>query len=185
MFKKGRNLMNMSKKDFSSEKGEINLKEKSIYNSDFYAAQSKNQVEETREKKKIYLGVSFITLVILILTFLAANFIYNNNQEIILQQQQIDELIYIDKINEYTSYIDEGDSWIEKENWHNAIFRYKQAVDLFPKKYEANYRLILAYSYNCAYKNKDCEIGNKLNTRFLKLFPNDENLHKLDRIFNQ
>ncbi len=185
MFKKTRRFLSKSKKDFSSEKGIIDLKKKGVYNSDYYTAQLKSKKVENKEKKKIYLGVSFITLVILIITFTIVKSIYNNNQEISLQQQQINELNYIEKINEYSYFIEDGDNWIEKKNWHNAIFRYKQAVDLFPKKYEANYRLILAYSYNCTYKNKDCEIGNKLNMRFLKLFPNDKNLLQLEQIFNK
>ena len=180
MFKKGRNLLNRSKKDFHSEKGEINIDKKGKYNSGYYKATSDNLNEIRREKRKINLTILISSLIILSVTFYI---IKNSNQEILSNQEEIDELNYIENINKYTHFIEDGDNWIEKENWHNAIFRYKQAVDLFPKKYESNYRLILAYSYNCVYKNKDCEIGIELNNKFLKLFPNDENLLQLEQIF--
>lgn len=82
-------------------------------------------------------------------------------------------------INLYVYLIEEGDNWIEKRHWSNAIYFYKQAVDLFPDDYEANYRLALAYSYHCQYENKNCEAGKKLTERLLKYFPEKPELQAL------
>ncbi len=61
----------------------------------------------------------------------------------------------------------------------------RNAIKLFPEKYEANYRLALAYSYNCSFKSKDCDIGNTLTKRMLNYFPENKNLIALKILFNK
>ncbi len=160
---------------------------KGKYNSGYHKTKSKIQEGKRKEKDKILIALSIFAFLLLIVVFLINKPHQNKNEEQLLQQQlqqqEIDELNDIENINEYAAFIQEGDIWINKKNWHNAIFKYSQAVELFPAKYEANYRLILAYSYNCAYTNEDCELGNELNNKFLKLFPEDENLIELEQIF--
>ena len=89
----------------------------------------------------------------------------------------------IEHINDYTYYIDEGDKWIEKKNWNNAVYRYEQAVKLFLKDFEANYRLALSYSYT--FENKHFEAGKTLTNRILKYHPKDPNLLELKAIFEK
>ena len=88
-------------------------------------------------------------------------------------------------LNEFNYLINEGDKWIEKRNWNNAIYRYEQAVKLFPNEFEGNYRLALAHSYGCKDANKNCEIGQKITNRLLNSFPNDSRLIELKTAFNK
>lgn len=85
--------------------------------------------------------------------------------------------------NEYSYFLEEGDKWIKKRHWHNAIYRYEQAVKLFPNEFEANYRLALAYSYNCKFEKKDCEEGKLLTNRLLKNYSEDKGLQELKIAF--
>ena len=68
------------------------------------------------------------------------------------------------KRSDYLFFIRDGDKYIEEEKWHNAIFQYTEALKLFPKEFDANYRLSLAYSYSCSYEGKKLQ-GSKLYTR--------------------
>ena len=104
----------------------------------------------------------------------------NEKAKQLLIEQGLDK-----EFNEYLFLIEDGDQWIEKGNWHNAIYRYKQAVKLFPEAYEANYRLALAYSYNCLYKHVDCEIGEKLTHKLIMYFPEETNLQELKKVFKK
>ena len=106
--------------------------------------------------------------------------IKNEKAKQLLIQQGLDK-----DFKEYLYVIEDGDQWIEKGNWHNAIYRYKQAVTLFPAAYEANYRLALAYSYNCQYKHIDCVIGQKLTNKLITYFPEKANLQTLKKIFEK
>lgn len=82
-------------------------------------------------------------------------------------------------LKDYFFYIQEGDKWIGQRNWDNAIFEYKIAQKHFPKKYEINYRLALAYSYNCKFELKDCKKATALIDKLLVLEPKDTTLLKI------
>ena len=63
---------------------------------------------------------------------------------------------------QYMFYIKDGDNWLSKRNYFNAVFQFKKALQLFPSDFEANYRLALAYSYRCQYDFEDCRTGMQL-----------------------
>ena len=108
------------------------------------------------------------------------NYVIDKDLEKILLERDFQE-----KLNNYAFFISEGDKWIEKQSWNNAIFQYKNAVKEFPEKYEANYRLALGYSYKCKFKNKDCEKGMRLVERLLKVNPNNLDLLILQKIMDK
>lgn len=87
------------------------------------------------------------------------------------------------KNEKYLHNLQEGDKWIEQKHWGNAIYYYTNATELFPEDFDANYRLVLAYSNNCKYNNLYCRQGNKLNLRLLKYFPKNHKLVTLKNIF--
>jgi len=83
----------------------------------------------------------------------------------------------------YMFYLEDGDKWLEKDNYYNAIFQYKKALEIYPKEYGVNYRLALAYSYQCQYKFKGCEKGKALTDNLNRQFPNDTDIQKLLALF--
>ena len=87
--------------------------------------------------------------------------------------------------SKYLQLLRYGDAWIEDKKWNPAIEMYKQAVAMYPKAYEANYRLALAYSYKCKFQNFDCEQGAAISKYLYTLFPEkakEQNI--MDSIYN-
>lgn len=91
----------------------------------------------------------------------------------------------IEKKNEeqYMFFIEDGDTWLYKRNYYNAVFQYKKALELFPNDFEANYRLALAYSYRCQYNFEDCKNGMQLTKKLAKQFPNNQEIRKIKAVF--
>lgn len=85
----------------------------------------------------------------------------------------------------YLFLITEGDMYIEKEEWHNAIFQYTEALKLFPKEFSANYRLALAYTYSCAHKATNCEAAKYTTDKLIDKFPKNPKVHKLKEILDK
>lgn len=86
------------------------------------------------------------------------------------------------KHEKYLWYISEADDYLEKGKWHNAIFQYERALDLFPQDYHGQYRLAYAQTYRCRNELKNCEEA-ALNVRkLLKSFPNKLELVELEQV---
>ena len=62
---------------------------------------------------------------------------------------------------------------------HNAIFQYARASQIFPNEYDVQYRLALAYTYQCQYTNKECKHADSLVNRLLIHFPDKEKVKGL------
>ena len=65
-----------------------------------------------------------------------------------------------------------GDKMFLKQNWKTAITYYIKANSIYPDKYTGNYKLALAYSYNCKYNDLDCKKSELLLERLIVSFPN-------------
>lgn len=92
-----------------------------------------------------------------------------------LQHSQID-------VYSYSFFVNDGDRWLEQEHYHNAIFQYKKALELFPSN-DAQFRLARAYSYHCQYNDRDCEAGLALIQQLEENFPLSTELENLKMIF--
>ncbi|MBJ2175609.1 hypothetical protein JBL43_15260 [Aureibaculum sp. A20] len=177
-FKRDRTFLSTRKEYYKASKGKINLKKASKQELKII----RERVIKQRKFENIKIWFVTISLLLPILFFI----LYSTN---VFENQKLDNIedqkdIYLkEHINTYSYYLDEGDKWIEKRHWNNAIYRYQQAVKLFPNEYEANYRLALAYSYNCKFDKKNCEAGKRLTTRLLKNYSEDKNLQKLKFVF--
>jgi tetratricopeptide (TPR) repeat protein len=67
--------------------------------------------------------------------------------------EQVKSKVSLVKKNKtYLFYLNDGDARLKKHQYHNAIFQYKKALEVFPSEFDAQYRLALAYSYQCQYK---------------------------------
>jgi len=184
MFKRDQSFFKARKEYLKAANGEIDFKKI-----------SKSELRKIREKvikerKFENLRVWMITLAILIPIIAFGVYISNQfkiENELHFEQEQliIAEHQFDKKKDNYDFFIEEGDKWIEKKNWRNAIYQYNNAVKVFPEKYEANYRLALAYTYNCKFENKDCEKGNRLVDRLLEVAPNDNDLRILKKIVTE
>lgn len=89
------------------------------------------------------------------------------------------------KKSEYLFFVTKGDMYIEKEEWHNAIFHYTEALKLFPKEFSANYRLALAYTYSCSHEATNCEAAKYSIDKLFDKFPKNQKVHNLKEILHK
>lgn len=190
LFKKDRSFLSSRKEYLKAAKGEVELK--TISKSELQAIREK--VIKNRKVESIKSWLITITIIIPIIVYgiyISNNYKRQTEQEIYHQKllkEKNNQLLLEQKRNKnlkkYFLIISEGDMWLRKENWNNAIYKYKRAVKLFPNEFEANYRLALAYGYRCQNENKDCDLGEKLTNKLLKYFPEEANLIELKKVFN-
>ena len=126
----------------------------------------------------LLLGIG-IPLIVLGLYFTFHNFRFGfpnvkTTQEISLEN---------DDEEKYYFYLEDGDKWLQKRNYYNAVFQYKKAVALYPSDFEANYRLALGYSYQCQYDFENCDKGMQLILKLEKEFPDNKNIQDVKAIF--
>jgi tetratricopeptide (TPR) repeat protein len=191
VFKKDSSFMSARKAYLKAFQGEVDIRK--LSKQELRKIREKVIKEREKESLRLWIISFLITISILFLSYnlynsfieyqnkkLNENFVSDKGLEKILIERENQK-----KIKKYEFYINNGDNWIEKQNWKNAIFQYKNAVKEFPEKYEANYRLALGYSYNCKFLNKDCDKGLKLVERLLKVNPNDSDLLILKEIMNK
>ena len=147
-------------------------------------AKIKSNIRKSIKKDKTKQLTLLITLSVIALIIIVNSVDFTTPKKI--QPKGISQDNFLsENINEFSFLIDDGDQWIQKRRWNNAIYRYEQAVKLFPSSYEANYRLALAYKYNCEFKNKSCIQGEKLTEKLLKYHPDELNLINLKVAFQQ
>jgi len=184
LFKKDQSFLSSRKEYLKAAKGEVDFK--TISKSELRALREK----VIKNRKADNLRAWLITLAVMAPFIIYGLHILikpspqsekknDKTQQILVEQKLTDDL------NEFHFLIEDGDKWIEKRNWSNAIYRYKQATELFPNEFEGNYRLALAYSYQCKDLNVDCEVGKKLTNRLLKYFPEEPDLIKLKIDFDK
>ena len=63
----------------------------------------------------------------------------------------------IEKKERFLYCIEDGDKWLKKNGWHNAIFQYEEALRLSPENTSVKKRLAIAYTYRCRATKVDCE----------------------------
>jgi hypothetical protein len=81
--------------------------------------------------------------------------------------------------NKYLFYIADGDEWLNKGKWKNAIFQYKLALDMHPTNFDVRYRLALAYASACTKANSYCAEGELLVFKLLDEQPTNKELKKI------
>jgi len=180
IFKRDRTFLNTKKEYYKAAQGYIDLKKAS--KEELLVIRKKIIKQRRLENVIAWSIVLAIMIPIIGFGIYASTKINHENKEKI---EDIKETYLEDNINEFYYLIEEGDKWIEKKNWNNAIYRYTQAVELFPDDFEANYRLALAYSYDCRYNNKYCEDGAKLTDRLQEFYPENLDLQKLKAVFDE
>jgi tetratricopeptide (TPR) repeat protein len=82
----------------------------------------------------------------------------------------------------YSFFISDGDTYLKKGQWHNAIFQYNKALEIFPKDYHANYRLVYASVYRCRNEKVNCDKASNSLQELIKLYPNKSELTELELV---
>jgi hypothetical protein len=178
MFSRERSFLNIKKEYLKAAEGKLEFKEISKEELQLI----RNRFIKNRKKEEIKAVIIFSTIALIFFSFLGYQYkIYSDKQNLKLEKQNL--IKYTNDLHEYDYNISEGDKLIELKHWNNAIFRYKSAIEIFPKDFDANYRLALAYSYKCTYEKKDCEVGLAFTNELLESIPENKDLLILKNIF--
>ncbi len=163
------------------------------------AKQLKNIRTKTQkeQKKEIFKISMFILLSIAILIILFFTLLTPTPQERELANIQLaakNTAIFEQKKAEFLFFIEDGDTWLKSHKYHNAIFQYKKALEVFPSEYDAHYRLAVAYSFQCQYEFKGCKEGaveirnmekqlSMSSMSYAEIFTKREEIRKIKQVF--
>ncbi len=184
MFKKDRSFLNTKKEDYKAAEGKIDIRK--LSKEELLAI--KNSVIKSRRSQllRTLLITSLVLGSIIILVLRISNKLEKERLE---QVKIIEERVSKDNLTQnttqYNYFVKEGDLWVTKGNWDNAVFEYKIAQKIFPQKPEINYKLALAYVYNCSNFNQDCDKGKKLLDSLLLVMPNNADLLELKLVLEE
>lgn len=169
-FKKERSFLNLKNEYYKAAGGEMNFK-----------TASKQQLAEIRQRfiqrrqKEAYISITIIAFIMMLITYFTYTQINASNEvmtKVNAAQHQI-------KLDNYLFYINDGDDYLKKNQWHNAIFQYKKALEIFPNEYHIKYRLAYAYTYRCRNEQKDCDTGLAYINALMEVYPNNDDLIQL------
>ena len=180
LFEKERTFLNIKKEYYKASQGRIDFKKASP--TELKKIREKviaNRKSENRTKLIVFC-FSFFFIGIIISKIIEVE----NNRANMYNESNL-EIEWIEKTEKYLFFITDGDKWIQNKNWNNAVFQYKEALKIFPDEYDANYRLVLAYSYLCQNKNLECKKGEKLVQKLKKQFPDKNEILEIETIFKQ
>ncbi len=105
-----------------------------------------------------------------------------NRQAIELQEardQVENEAINLTERRKYADCIADGDKWLKRNHWHNAIFQYKIALELYPSDLGVKTRLAMAYTYRCREEGESCAEAKKYIDHLLEYQPDNKKLYEL------
>ena len=184
MFKKERTFLSVKKEYYKATKGEINIRK--LSKEELLAIRNSVIKSRRSQRFKTLLITSLVLGSIFILVF---RFSSKLKKERLEQVKIIEARVFQENLTQnttqYNYFIKEGDLWVTKGNWDNAVFEYKIALKIFPHKHEINYKLALAYVYNCSNFNQDCDKGKKLLDSLLLESPNNVDLLELKYILEE
>ena len=169
-FNKDNNFMNLRKEYLKRTEGQIVTKKAS---KKVLESIRKDFVNRRRKEILIFVvSIFFATIIcyVVINTIIEREHRIFNERTLIISEREN---------NKYLKHIKQGDVWFNDQKWHNAIFKYKEALAIHPNYYEINYRLAQAYCYRCKYEFEDCDKGKKLLDNLFHKFPNKTELYIL------
>jgi len=103
-------------------------------------------------------GTGIILLVSLV-TFIYSSAFIETDPEVIAKEEYIKykrEKVKTDAQQKFDYYITDGYDWLDKNEFHNAVYQFELAVKTRPNSYEANLGLCKVYLKQCYVENANC-----------------------------
>ncbi|MBO0320737.1 hypothetical protein J0X14_00395 [Muricauda sp. CAU 1633] len=147
---------------------------------------SQKELSEIREKivkqnRRTNFRSSVLAIFLFALTIGFTIKLYNNLKR---YQLEAEATIMKGKTEKYLFYIEDGDKWLEKGHFNNAIFQYLLAKEIYPSEYNVNYRLVIAYGGKCKYEQSGCTEGHRILKNLKAQFPEKSELYNLSNYFD-
>ena len=89
------------------------------------------------------------------------------------------EKIITDAQQKFDYYITDGYDWLEKNEFHNAVYQFELAVQTRPNNYEANLGLCKVYLKQCFIENANCSASKTQLNHLISDFDNPDETKKI------
>lgn len=166
-------FLNQSKINYKFSSGKIEV---SPVSEDQLISISQKHISESRKSKRKWSVVLVLLLIPVIILF----------QHVVQNQIQLEDKmnqhIYEANKLQYLELIADGDQWLQKRKWHNAIFQYKKAKEIFPMEFDIHYRLAYVYGLRCENEFLNCKDAKKELDILLEEFPKKSELESIKKI---
>ncbi|MEZ4858933.1 MAG: hypothetical protein R2781_09000 [Flavobacteriaceae bacterium] len=180
-FKKNRSFLQKDEMEFHNTAEGIKVEK--ISKDDLLRIKEKILKERKRYHIRLFIFL-FISLPLIIFLLYQAFHDFNFGFRIYNSANSSNiEIVFQKKKEKYLFYLNDGDLWLKKHRYYNAIYQYKKANELFPSEFDAQYRIVLALSYQCQYTFEGCEEGAILVEKLKREFPHSSELDCVAKIF--
>jgi tetratricopeptide (TPR) repeat protein len=170
-----RSFLNQRKEFLKAAKGEVNFRKASKEELELFR---KKIYKERKRQRKIDIAIwSGVGVILLFATILLTKTMTEEIRDSEKERFKI-------QMNDYLKLIEYGDEWLTERRWHNAIFTYKKALEIFPKEYDINYRLTYALCLRCEADFINCKEAKTKLDKLLLQYPNRNELLELRKILN-
>jgi tetratricopeptide (TPR) repeat protein len=184
IMKNNRALIGKRKSMFSSKKDYIvSPREKEAEEFVDYKTASPELLEEIRQKfrkeKKATFRLSILLFIFILIPAIGLTYYLFGNDKSIENKQLIEKSeAFQDSISrKFNFYIEDGDEWLNRGKFENALFQYKKALEIDSNNFSIHYRICLTYSYSCRYDNLLCQEGKVHLEETIQKFPNESKLN--------
>ena len=136
-----------------------------------------------REKKAGLIRSVFIwTFILVLISIPVYHILISVKNQIVLEDREAvrrHSEEYMKKKARYDHFIQEGDDWLYRKKWDNAIYQYKTAGDILPGDFEARFRLARACTFSCMADHYHCEDAILRINQLQKQYPDSVSLYHL------
>ena len=172
MLRKERSFLNR-KREYHKAAGIVDLKTATKEE----LAEIRKKIIRRRRKNNLIFTILFIVLASPIVYYSSEFFKKQTEKEAAIEKIEKDK-----KMEKYNFFIKDGDNYIKKAQWHNAMFQYNKAIEIFPNDYHAYYRYSYAAVYRCRNEKENCDEAEKSLNKLLKEYPEQQELIELEQI---
>ena len=143
---------------------------------------SENELEEfrlkirERNRNNLRRRIIGITLIFIALGFGIYWLTVRIDRELVRIRREAEIASYEANKFKYDLFVKDGDIYVLRSRWAEAIFEYRKALVIFPDIYEANYKLADAYMKSCMNDNMYCIEGKKHLDKIIALYPEEVKL---------
>jgi hypothetical protein len=125
-------------------------------------ASAKESLKKDRVSSIIGLAISLVVTVGIVYIFYPTK---TNSSLVISKKEHIE---YLENKRKYEFYINDGYKWLNKQNYHNAIFQFELATKIDKHNFLARLGLTSALAGSCFVNSDKCDKANSEFLRFMK-----------------
>jgi len=168
----------------AAQKGKIKFRDAT--KEELAAVREKVLADRRKRSRKMAVVYSMITIAFIVLAIPITGFYLGPMplNELLVDRTYLTGLETKNKAR-YDFFIQDAESWLRKNQYHNALFQYKKALELYPQSMEARQGLAIVYTFLCQKHHNNCPLA-KFNIDWLiEQEPTNPNYFQLRAVYNQ